>query len=262
MTRRIAAADGAGLAAERHGRTGASAVLFLNSIGCDRRLWAAQVAELSRDFHCLTFDARGHGKSDAPAGEYQIAQLGGDALAVLDAAGAERAHLCGLSLGGLVAQWLATHAPERVASVTLANTAGRIGTPQVWEDRRRLVLAEGLAAIADTAMERFFSAAFRAERPAVVAEMRDRLLASPAVGYAGCCAALRDADLTADLACMTAPALVIGGADDVSTPPDQAAALADAVPGAKLVMLDAAHLSNLEQPDAFNRALRAHLESL
>jgi 3-oxoadipate enol-lactonase len=253
--------DGVVLRAELSGPSGAPALLLLNSIGCDRSLWAEQVAALTGSFRCLTFDIRGHGASDAPAGDYSLSRLGLDALAVLDAAGAGTAHVCGLSLGGLVGQWLALHVPERLLSLTLANTASRIGTFDSWETRRRLVLAEGLAAIADMAMERFFSETFRRKHSDLVARQRAKLLQGSARGYAGCCAALRDADLTADIGRIATPTLVIGGHMDVSTPPEQAAALAEAIPGAELRLLPAAHLSNLERPEDFTAALRAHLET-
>lgn len=261
MRLQVETPDGVGIVAEVEGPPDAPAVLFLNSIGCTRRLWDAQAEALRGAFRCFVFDARGHGGSDAPQGDYALDQLGRDALAVLDAAGVSQAHVCGLSLGGLVAQWLGVHAPERVASLTLANTASRIGGRDSWEARRRTVLADGLSAIADMAMERFFSLAFRTQRPAVVAEARAILLAGSAAGYAGCCAALRDADLTGDLGRIGAPTLVIGGEQDVSTPPAQSAALAAGIQGARLQVLPAAHLSNLEQPDAFTAALRAHLEA-
>jgi 3-oxoadipate enol-lactonase len=262
VTLSVRTADGAQLVGEAHGPAEAPTLVFLNSIGCDRRLWDSQVAALADDFRCLVFDTRGHGQSDAPAGDYTLDQLGRDALAVLDAADVRAAHVCGLSLGGLVAQWLAIEAPERVARMVLADTASRIGTVESWEARRKLVLDQGLAAIADMAMERFFSTPFRETRAEAVAEWRARLAAGSAKGYAGCCAALRDADLTAGLARITSPTLVICGEEDISTPPEQARALATAIPGAELrVIPAAAHLANFEQPDAFNAALRAHLEA-
>jgi 3-oxoadipate enol-lactonase len=251
--------DGARLAAEERGPVGAPAVLFLNSIGCDRRLWDAQVAALDAEFRCLVFDARGHGESEAPCGDYTIERLGRDALAVLDAAGAAQAHICGLSLGGLVGQWLAIAVPSRVSSLTLANTASRIGDAESWETRRLRVLADGLGSIADMAMERFFSEPFRRTCAPFVAEQRARFAAGSAAGYAGCCAALRDADLRPDLGRILARTLVIGGTLDVSTPPEAAAALAQGLADAALALLPAGHLSNLEQPQAFTAALRTHL---
>lgn len=261
MKLEVVGPDGRRLSAEAHGPAAAPAILFLNSIGCDRRLWAAQVAELSAEYRCLVFDARGHGQSDAPAGDYTLDQLGRDALAVLDAAETAQAHVCGLSLGGLVAQWLAIHAPHRVGTLTLANTASRIGTRDAWETRRRTVLAEGLGAIADMAMERFFSEDFRRAERELVAGWRARLAGGSASGYAGCCAALRDADLTPELGRVAAPTLVIGGRLDVSTPPEATGALAHDIPGARHLLLAAAHLSNLEQPRAFTEGLRMHLEA-
>lgn len=261
MRLRAETTDGCRLVGDAHGPDDAPALLFLNSVGCDRSLWDAQVVALSDRFRCIVFDARGHGASDAPDGEYTVAQLADDAAAVLDAAEVERAHVCGLSLGGLTAQQLALSAPGRVLSLALANTASRIGSVESWTARRELVLAEGLEAIADAAMERFFSDRFRAANPDIVAEWRLRLAASSVTGYAGCCSALRDADLTAGLSRIAAPTLVIGGEFDVSTPPDQAAALAAGIKGAKLEILPAAHLSNLEQADAFTSALRTHLEA-
>ena len=261
MKLEVVSQDGCRLIAEAHGPAKAPALLFLNSLGCDRRLWGAQVAALEARYRCLIFDARGHGQSDAPESDYTLDLLGRDALAVLDAAEVAQAHVCGLSLGGLVAQRLAIHAPARVATLTLANTASRIGAWDAWEARRRTVLAEGLGAIADMAMERFFSEDFRRAEPDLVAGWRTRLTAGSARGYAGCCAALRDADLTNELGRIAAPTLVIGGRLDVSTPPEATDALAKAIPGARSLVLDAAHLSNLEQPQAFTEALRMHLEA-
>jgi 3-oxoadipate enol-lactonase len=262
MRFRVQMRDGVVLLAEDQGPVGAPTVLFLNSIGCRLWQWDAQLVALRNGFRCLTFDARGHGGSEAPPGDYTLEQLGNDAVAVLDAAGVHRAHVCGLSLGGMIGQWLGVRAPERIASLTLANTASRIGTHESWEMRRQLVLREGLAAIADMAMERFFSSAFRAGDPATVEQVRAALLAGPAAGYAGCCAALRDADLTPQVGRIAAPTLVLGGEVDVSTTPDQVAVLAAAIPGARLAILPAGHLSNLERPAAFTGALRAHLEEI
>lgn len=261
MTTIVTTDDGAALAVETRGRPSAPALMFLNSIGCDRRLWDAQTQKLADERYCISFDARGHGDSDAPGGGYTIARLGQDALQILDALHIERADLCGLSLGGVTAQWLAMYASQRVGRLVLANTASRIGSADAWQARLRLVREEGLEAIADMAMERFFSELFRRDHPDVVARFRATLVATPAQGYAGCCAALRDADLSPEVGRIAAPTLVIGGQDDVSTPVAQARALAAAIAGARLAILPAAHLSNIECPDAFTQALANHLES-
>jgi len=261
MSQRVVASDGIALAAEFSGRTTAPALLLLNSIGCTRNLWDELAAALADRYRIVRFDMRGHGGSDAPPGDYTIAQLGRDAQAVLDAAGVRRAHVCGLSLGGVVAQWLAIHASACIDRLVLANTASRIGSRDAWEARRQTVLAEGLSAIADLAMARFFSDGFRAGSPQVVARYRADLLGASAQGYAGCCAALRDADFTWDLGRIAAPTLVVGGAHDVSTPADQARALAAAVPGGRLCLLNTAHLSNVEDPVGFAESLAGHLEN-
>lgn len=258
---RVRTDDGVCLAVEVEGRPESPAVLLLHSIGCDRAMWRPQREALA-GWRAIRLDLRGHGGSDDPAGDYSADRLARDALAVLDALQVERAVICGLSLGGLVAQQLALMAPERVRGLVLANTAARIGTAEAWRDRARLVQDEGLAAIADMAMGRLFSERFRADEPSTTAAFRERLLTMSPAGYAGCCAALRDADLRPELASMTAPTLVIAGALDVSTPPDQMRELAAALPDARYVELDAAHLSNVERPAAFAAALRQHLESL
>ncbi len=210
-------------------------------------------------FRVIVPDARRHGASAAPEGAYTLDRLGRDALALLDHAGMDVAHVCGISMGGLVAQWLAIEAPARVGRLVLANTASRIGSVASWQEREAVVRDQGLAAIADTVLARFFGAAFRSARPAVVARFRERLLSTPAQGYAGCCAALREADLSAQsdgIACRT---LVIAGDEDVSTPPALSQALAAAIPGARLLVLPASHLSNVEQEAAFSGALFEHL---
>lgn len=258
---RIAASDGCGLAVTATGPADARAVVLLHSIGCDHAMWDEQAQALGGRWRVIRPDARGHGASEAPAGDYALARLGRDVLEVMDALGVARASLCGLSLGGLVAQWVAAEAPDRVDRLVLANTAARIGAAEAWRDRAEVVRREGLAPIAEMALGRFFSEAFRDKRPDVVARVRARLVATPAQGYVGCCAALRDADLTPVLGRIAVPAMVIAGRGDVSTPPEQMARLAAGLARADYVVLDAAHLSNLEQPEAFTEILAHHLEA-
>lgn len=258
--RSIAASDGTNLSLRLDGRAGSPLLLLLHSIGCDRNMWTPQRQELVDQFLVISLDLRGHGGSDAPEGGYTLTRLALDVADVLDALGAEQAHVCGLSLGGLVAQQLSLQAPARVRSLTLASTASRIGTPEAWRDRAALVLDQGMAAVAELALGRFFSDAFRAEAPAVVQGVLDALCATSPVGYAGCCAALRDGDLTSEVGAIAAKTLVVAGSRDVSTAPDQVRRLAAAIPGAGYVELDAAHLCNLEQPRAFTAAVRRLLE--
>lgn len=256
----VIASDGARLAAWAEGPA-AAPVLMLHSIGCDHRLWDAQAAAVAGR-RVIRPDLRGHGASAAPDGDYSLARLVDDAADVLDAMCGQPAVVVGLSLGGLVAQGLALRYPDRVAGLVLANTAARIGAPEAWADRAARVRAEGLASIADLAMERFFSPSFRAAQPGKVAEIRATLAAGSAEGYAACCAALRDADLGPRLGEIATPCLVIAGSLDVSTPSSQMQELAGKVRGAAFLELEAAHLSNLEQPAAFSRHLQDFLESL
>lgn len=255
------AADGTRLWAALDGPVDAPAVVFLHSIGCDHRLWRLQAEPLSRDRRVICPDARGHGRSDAPAGGYDLDRLGEDVLHLLDALRLPQADVCGLSLGGLTAQWLALRAPGRVRRLVLANTAPRIGTAEAWRIRAETVRTGGLAAIADLAMERFFSPSFRDTEPPVVDETRRTLLSTSAEGYLGCCAALEGADLTLETGAIQLPTLVIAGRSDASTPPEQLRRLAQSIPGASYLELEAGHLSNLEQPDEFTAALRRHLEA-
>ncbi|MCB0933442.1 MAG: 3-oxoadipate enol-lactonase [Mycobacterium sp.] len=245
--------DGCRLAWRRDGTAAGVPLLFCNSIGTSLELWDAQVIALQHDFDVIRFDTRGHGGSDAPDGDYNLTALARDAIQVLNAAGLDRANICGISLGGITAMRLALDFPHRVQRLVLGDTAARIGTSQSWEKRRRTVLTGGLAPIADVAMERFFSPEFRHHRPETVTRFRQALLDTSAAGYAGCCAALRDADLTLDVNRIEIPTLVIAGLRDVSTTPAQLRALAAAITGSQLAELDAAHLSNVERPEEFSR---------
>jgi 3-oxoadipate enol-lactonase len=247
--------DGCRLDYELAGPADAPALVLSNSLGTDRSVWDGQIDRLARRHRVLRYDTRGHGASDAPAGDYALARLGGDMLSLMDHVGMRRAHVCGVSLGGLTACWLGLRAPERVDRLVLANTAARIGSAPAWAERMRLVETGGLAAIADATMERWFTAGFRAAQPHVVAAIRATLVKLPAAGYLGCCAALRDADLRADAGLVRARALVITGSHDPATPPADGQFLAAAISGAALLELDAAHLTNVECAAAFTAAV-------
>ncbi|MFO7301432.1 MAG: 3-oxoadipate enol-lactonase [Acidobacteriota bacterium] len=231
-------------------------VVLSHSLGLDHGQWAAQAADLQPHFRILRYDHRGHGASDAPDGDYTIEQLGRDVLALVDALDIERFAFCGLSLGGMVGQWLGMHASERLTHLVLANTTARVAEPAAMEERRKAVLEGGMAAVVDQAMSRFFQAAWLERHPPVVAEARRTLLATSPVGYAGCCAAIRDMDHRDGLGSIDVPTLVIAGDYDVSMPySPHAEQLAAAVPASTVVRLHAAHLSNLEQPRSFSAAL-------
>lgn len=247
--------DGCRLSVSIAGPRRAPALLLLNALGTTTDLWAAQLTAFSRLFRVIRCDTRGHGGSDAPADDYTLDRLGHDALAVLDAAGAPRAHVCGVSLGGLVALWLARHAPARVDRVVAANTGARVGTRELWQQRIRAAREEGMAALAEPTMQRWFTERFRRTHPDTVDRFRCRVSACPVAGYTGCCAALRDADLRDDLQRIAAPTLVVAGTDDPATPPSLGDFIREGVAGACGVALDAAHLANVEQPEAFNAAV-------
>ena len=241
------------------GRDDRPVLILAHSLGQDLGMWEPQVEDLTARLRVLRYDLRGHGASGVTGGDYSIEGLGRDVLALADGLGIARFAFCGLSIGGMIGQWLARHAPERVTAVVLANTSPRPDGPGM-ETRRRTVLASGMAAVADTVMQRFFSPATLAANPPAVATARHTLLTTDPVGYAGCCAAVRDMDQTAGLAGIRVPALVISGELDVSLPwQGHGEILAREIAGAQIVHLRAAHLSNLERPRSFTAALHRFL---
>ena len=234
----------------------APAVLFLNSIGTDLRLWDLQAAALAERFRVIRYDARGHGRSDCPPGPYSMERLAQDALAILDALEIEWAHVCGLSLGGIVALWLAIHQPSRIGRAVFANTAARVGSPEVWDAQIAALQASGVVTIDDGVVATFLSAGFCEREPDLTRQVREMLQATSLNGYVGCFAALRDTDLRHLASTIDAQSLVIGGELDEATPPALAEDLhAAIVPSELMVIPGVAHLSNLEAPDLFNRRL-------
>lgn len=252
--------DGVRIAWTEAGDPARPAVLLSNSLGTNWGMWDDTLPDLTARFHVIRYDTRGHGRSQAPTGDYDIARLGADAVSVLDAAGVARAHVAGVSMGGMTGQWLGVHAPRRVDRLVLANTAAVMGPSSAWQARMATVRGSGMAAITDAVLERWFTPAFRADHPERVGDVRDMLLATSPAGYAGCCAAIRDMDQRGDIGAIVAPTLVIGGLLDPATPPETAEELARLIPGARLNMLAAAHLSNIEQREAFGRLLVGFLE--
>jgi 3-oxoadipate enol-lactonase/4-carboxymuconolactone decarboxylase len=231
-------------------------LVLSHSLGLDHTMWDPQIAALTARCRVLRYDHRGHGASDAPAGDYTVEQLGRDALALLDRLGLDRVAWCGLSLGGMVGQWLAAHAGDRLACLVLANTSPRIADPAGMEARRRTVLDRGMSAIVDTAMARFFTAPVLAANRPHVASARETLLACNPVGYAGCCAALRDFDAAPLLARITTPTLVISGDADEAMPwASHGGVLSATIPHASALRLATAHISNLGLPRTFARAV-------
>jgi 3-oxoadipate enol-lactonase / 4-carboxymuconolactone decarboxylase len=237
------------------GNAGRPVLILSHSIGTDHAMWELQIGDLLPHFQILRYDTRGHGASEATAGEYSVELLGQDILALTDLLKISQFAFCGLSLGGAIGQRVAAHAPERVTHLVLANT-----TPQFvrsnWETRIAAVAKGGMPAVVDMAMQRFFSPDTLAKQNPHVASIRSVFLGTDPVGYLGCCAALRDMNHGDLLKQIKAPTLVISGDRDVSTPWDgHGERLAKEIPGAKVVHLAAAHLSNVERPHSFTTAL-------
>jgi 3-oxoadipate enol-lactonase len=234
-------------------------LVLSNSLGTTWALWDAQLGELTRHFRVLRYDHPGHGRSEAPSGPTTVEALAAGVVELLDRLGLERVSFCGLSLGGMVGMALALEAPERVDRLALCCTAAYLGPPEGWHERARLVRAAGTAAIAERVLERWFTQRYRDESPATVRRFRETLEATPPEGYATCCEAIASWDARTSIGAIRAPTLVIAGAQDVATPPEDGAFLAESIPAAELIVLsDAAHLANVEQPEPFNQALLGH----
>jgi 3-oxoadipate enol-lactonase/4-carboxymuconolactone decarboxylase len=238
-----------------HGADDKPPLFLSHSLGQDHGMWDLQAEWLAAHFRVIRYDTRGHGVSGAPAGDYSVADLAQDALRLADHLKIDRFAWCGVSLGGMIAQWLAINASSRVTAVVLANTSAKPDA-QLLEARRKAVLADGTAPIIDTILQRFFSPRFLAADSTVIADSRRTVLATDRAGYAGCCAAIRDMDLIDSLGRITCPALIIQGDLDVAFPwIGHGDVLAKGVPGARVVHLPAAHLSNLERPRSFTAAV-------
>jgi 3-oxoadipate enol-lactonase / 4-carboxymuconolactone decarboxylase len=242
----------------------APVLVLLGSLGTNMHVWDAQMNTFASWFRVLRVEHPGHGGGKAPPGPYSIEGLGERVLGLLDSLSeelrADRASFGGLSLGGLVAMWLAAEHPERVDKLAVCCGAPRFSPPEMWVERAATVRAEGIAPLVEAALARWFTPAFAIEQPEVVDRYRSMLMAVDPEGYASCCDALATGDVTSQLGRIQAPALVLGGAGDPVVPPESAAATMKTVPGAALsILAGAAHLANVEQPEAFNAVVLAHL---
>lgn len=255
----VTTGDGCQIAYQFDGPEGAPVLLLSNSLGTDMDMWAPQTPAWTAKFRVLRYDQRGHGASDAPAGGYSMDRLGRDAIELLDALNIASVDFCGLSLGGMTGQWLGIREPGRLRRLVLANTSSFMGPPSVWDTRIDLVRAQGMASLADASVERWFTKAFAETGRDSIAPIGAMLQATDPQGYAGCCAAIRDMDMRGTASLIKLPTLIIGGSQDPATPPPHSEALSRAITGSKLVMLEAAHLSNVEQPDAFSSAVTEFL---
>jgi 3-oxoadipate enol-lactonase / 4-carboxymuconolactone decarboxylase len=238
------------------GIPGKPVLILSHSIGTDHAMWAPQIADLLPHFQVLRYDTRGHGASGVTKGEYSIELLAKDVLGLADSLGIGKFAFCGLSLGGAIGQWLGVNAGNRLAGLILADTSPKFGERSNWETRIRMVFEGGMAAIVDMAMQRFFSAQTLAKEDVYASAVKSVLLGTDPVGYAGCCAALRDFDSRQELRHIHVPTLVISGDRDVSTPWEgNGEVLVRDIPNARAIHLTAAHLSNLERPRTFLVAL-------
>ena len=240
------------------GRNHAPALLLLNPLGASTEVWSEQRPAFDRLFQVVRLDARGHGASRLPPGEpapCAIDDLLADALAVLDALKVHRAHWCGLSLGGMIAMRAAVAAPERIGRLVLANTTAYMPPASMWDERIATVLRAGMGPIADALPQRWFTPGFVDRAPATVERIVAMVRATQPRGYAQACAAIRDMDQRATLGGITAPTLVVAGARDPATPPEYAEALLDGIRGSDLQVLDAAHLSCVEDAGEFTGAV-------
>jgi 3-oxoadipate enol-lactonase len=232
-----------------------------SSLGTTRELWDAQVDALAEDFRVLRYEHRGHGASPAPPGPYSMSDLGADAIGLLDALEIERAFWCGLSLGGMVGMWLAVHAPGRLSGLVLACTSAQVAAPDAYRERAELVRRSGIEPIADAIVARWFTVTTFEERPELPERFRAIVVAQPVEGYAGCCETLAGWDFREQLGAISTPTLVLAASEDEATPAPDTDLIAARIPGARRVVLDgAAHLANVERPDAFLGAILPHLQ--
>ncbi len=252
-------ADGCPINVVVEGPDDAPVLMMSNSLGTTHAMWQPQLKAFTEHFRLVRFDRRGHGGSGVPAGPYTMERLARDALAVLDALGIQKANWCGLSMGGMEGMWLGANAPERFERIVLCNTSSYFADKKMWEDRLRFVREKGLAAIVAANMERWFTKEFRERDPKAIAWMSEMFVATPVAGYIACSEAVRDMDHRALLPKVAVPTMVLAGRHDPATTLEANAYVRDHIPGAAFTLLEAAHISNVEQPLAFSNAVLAFL---
>ena len=233
----------------------APVLMLSNSLGTNLSMWSQQIPEFSKHFSVLRYDSRGHGQSSVPRGPYSIERLGRDVVALLDELGLSRVHFCGLSMGGMVGQWLGVNSAHRLLKLVLSNTAAKIGVEATWNERIETVRQHGMETIIPSTLGRWYTEEFRARFPAEVATTRAMLQSMDLEGYASSCAAVRDMDYREEVKRISTPTLVIFGTEDPVTTPSDARFLVDCIAGAKTLELHAAHLANIEAADAFSRGV-------
>jgi 3-oxoadipate enol-lactonase len=251
--------DGCTIHAEVDGPERAPVLMLSNSLGTDLHMWDDQVAPFTRHFRLVRYDRRGHGRSGVPKGPYSMERLGRDVVGVLDGLGIERINWCGLSMGGMVGQWLGAKAANRIEKLVLTNTACYYADKAAWADRINAARTNGMASLAGPMMERWFTEDFRERCPAAVARIKEMFAKTNIEGFLGCCAAVRDMDHRPLLPQIKALTLVIAGRCDIATPPAMNEMIYNEIPGAQYKLLDAPHMANVEQPQAYADAVLGFL---
>ena len=237
------------------GRDDGDMLVLSNSLGSSLRMWDKILAPLEVRYRVLRYDTRGHGESSVPRGPYHLDQLGQDVINLLDKLGLDRVDFCGLSMGGLTGMWLGLHASHRIKRMILANTAARIGTVEMWDERVAAVRQSGMESLAVAGLARWFTPQYRATHAGEMDEVQRMIASTNPEGYCACCAVLSEADLRERIGSIAVPTLVIAGTHDPATPPSDGRAIAAAVPGAQYLELDTSHLSAWERPDEFSHAI-------
>jgi 3-oxoadipate enol-lactonase len=239
------------LYAEIEGPVGAPVLMLSNSLCTDLRMWDDQMPDFTRHFRVVRYDRRGHGHSAVPKGPYTVDDFGRDALAIMDGLGVGKVNWCGLSMGGMVGQWLGANAPERIERLVMSNTHSYYADKAVWDERMALARANGMAAAAGPAMQRWFTKEAQARRPDKVALIQKMFAETDLDGYLACCTAIRNMDMRPTHQRIKASTLVIVGLQDPATPAAAGEEIQKRIAGAKLATIDASHLSNIGQPRAY-----------
>ncbi|WP_171211011.1 3-oxoadipate enol-lactonase [Ruegeria sp. HKCCA5426] len=236
-------------------------VVFANSLGTDLRLWDATLPHLPPGLRIIRYDKRGHGLSSCPSAPYSMGSLIRDAEALLDFLEIRDCVFVGLSIGGLIAQGLAVKRMDQVRALVLSNTAAKIGTPSIWQDRMNAVRQGGIEALADATMERWFSKPFRASPDHLL--WRNMMVRQPVDGYLGCCAAISGTDFYTPTSGLRLPTLGIAGSEDGSTPPDLVRETIDLIPGSRFELVRrAGHLPCVEQPVEYAALLQQFMADI
>lgn len=253
----IPAGNGVSLAVDAAARSDKPTLLLNNSVGASLGMWDELAALLAQDFRIVRYDTRGHGQSTVTDEPITIETLGGDVIRILDALDIQRATICGLSLGGLTAQWLGVHHADRFNGIILANTAANFPPASMWHDRAKAVRESGMSPLVAPTLDRWFTKPFQERNPKRIAEIADMIAGTSPVGYARCCEVLAATDMLPQLNSIAAPVRIVCGASDPSTTPARGEELAKAIPNADMVTLNAAHISAIEAADAFAESVKA-----